>query len=103
MEFFLAIALGIGTYHGLFDLLHLSDGFSTAMGWVAGLLTLVLSSYYEKHMEHKHEIEKILAKKEVKKSRAFTAKVKNDSKSTTQDANENELESDAEYDFFKKK
>ena len=50
MEFFLAIALGIGTYHGLFDLLHLSDGFSTAMGWVAGLLTLVLSSYYEKHM-----------------------------------------------------
>lgn len=103
MEFFLAIALGIGTYHGLFDLLHLSDGFSTAMGWVAGLLTLVISSYYEKHMEHKHEIEKILAKKEVKKSRVATAKAKNDAKSDNQDANEQELDNDPEYDFFKRK
>lgn len=52
MGFFLGIAFGMLTYYGLFEYVHLSDNFSTAAGWVMGLIIFLFFDAMEKFINN---------------------------------------------------
>jgi hypothetical protein len=63
MEFFLAIALGVGTYHDFLEVLHYPEEFSNDIGWIVGLITLIIGEYLKKQIKHKRRVELIKAEK----------------------------------------
>lgn len=99
MELILAILLGIGTYHGLLEMLHFPENVANSAGWIVGILTLVIWNAVEKTVEHRRKVELKKAARQV----VYVEKTVEKEQEVNASENVEKSKNLKDYNFFKHK